>query len=422
MTDYDTFRRANAKLTWDNVSWQVVLRRLLGWLYRFLPDAAKELGRHGRNTSRRLGRGLPGQLADMIMLANRGGVTSKEYYQYGLARFGGSEKLRDFVTHHFYCMPAMACARRRLRRFADQPDLKDKVNFEKYCAALDAPSASTLAVIDGDKVTDIHGAHCGEDFGDCDLFIKPRAGYQGRGTLRFESLGNGVYRAADGTALPVTALLSHLSELSRELNQDLLLQQALRNSSYVEALVGRALATMRVITVMNETDEPEVVYAALRSAGSADSIVDNYHAHGIAFRLNIETGELGAGRRLLFSADPQFYQAHPVTGAQMAGRRLAGWPDTKSLAVRLHRGSPHLLIAGWDVAMTEDGPVVLEVNIPPGLPIVQMERGFLETRYSSLLAKHIVDWLDDDGEIRPAAVQSEAGTDQREESSLAEGR
>ena len=141
----------------------------------------------------------------------------------------------------------------------------------------------------------------------------------------------------DGKAVSAEALIAHLSQLSRESGRALLVQEALQNSTWLDAVAGRAFATTRIITLLDETEEPEVVYAALRTAGSAESIVDNYHALGVAFPLDIETGELGAGRRLLFADDPQFYPAHPTTGARMQATRLARWQDAKALAIRLHR-------------------------------------------------------------------------------------
>jgi hypothetical protein len=395
-TDYEIFSRANARLTWQNLPARVVLRRLLGWAYRFPRAAAGALRNHGAETRRLFGRSFAGQFADMVRLTNRAGMPPSEYYDFGLARFGGSAKLRDFITDNFYSSVTRAASQHRLRTFSDAPDIADKIIFERLCVRIGAASVKTLAVVAEDRVSDIFGAPCETEFGDRSLFVKPRGAQQGVGAQRFEALGEGLYRATDGSTLSRAALLAHLSQVSRQTKRELLLQQEMRNSATVEALVGRALATIRIITLPDETDAPEVVYAALRSGGSAESIVDNYHAQGVAFSLDIETGELGTGRRLHFTADPQFYRSHPVTGAMIAGTRLPGWPDAKALAIRLHRASPHSLVVGWDIAMTEDGACAVEANSPPGIPIVQMQRGFLGTRYAALLAWHVDRWLTED--------------------------
>ncbi len=396
-SDYDIFCRANATLTWDRLKAHVILRRLLGWTYHFVPDLRAALRLYGKDASRTLGRSQIGQAIDIVRLANRTGMWPKEYYEFGLARFGGSTALREFVPHRFYSYATRAAAEARLLRFPSAPNLKDKVVFEKECLRLNVPSVETLAVVGADGVTDIHGVPGIPDLGDRDLFVKPRSARQGQGTLRLDSLGGGLYRDADGNTFTASALLTHLIKIAAEIETDLFLQVALRNSGAIEAFAGRALATMRIITVPNEAGEPEVAFAALRTGGAADSIVDNYHARGIAFSLDAETGELGEGRRLFFPADPHFYRIQPVTGATVAGTLLPGWQEAKALALRMHKGCPHLLICGWDLALTPDGARVVEANIPPGIPIVQMQRGFLGTRYSALLAMHLREWLDTDG-------------------------
>lgn len=174
----------------------------------------------------------------------------------------------------------------------------------------------------------------------------------------------------------------------------MLVQVALRNHPEISARAGEALATARIITLRDEDDNPEIVFGAFRTAGARNAIVDNFHARGVAFPIDIRTGTLGAGRILNFYDDPRFHADHPVTGARMEGWRLPQWQSAAQLALDLHRSVPEIFHAGWDIAFTPSGPCVLEVNSPPGLPIVQMQRGFLGTRYSQLMAHHLAQWLD----------------------------
>jgi hypothetical protein len=47
----------------------------------------------------------------------------------------------------------------------------------------------------------------------------------------------------------------------------------------------------------NESDHYEVTDAVFRMARSSKTVVDNYHATGIAANVDIQTGELGGGIR-----------------------------------------------------------------------------------------------------------------------------
>jgi hypothetical protein len=393
-SDYEVLCRANTRLVLSTVEWRVVRRRFAGWFYRFIPQMLISLARHGAATSRVTGRSLAGQAADMTMLANRTSMMPSEYYEFGLARFGGGAELRNFIPPRFYFFVALACGKSRRSSIDNPPDFKDKAVFESHCRKLGEPSVRTVAIIGDRQVFGQDGVSGLRHLPDIDLFVKPKRGEQGRKTMMFRSLGSGSFRSNDGTVMAGEAVIELLLERAQEARRSLLVQQALRNSAFVEELAGKALATTRIITIRNEVDEPEVVFACFRTAGSAHSIVDNYHASGIAFALDINTGELGAGRKLNFAQSPRFHDIHPVTGKMMKGTKLPQWPEAKALALRLHGSSPHLLVCGWDIAFTENGPCVIEANLPPGTPVVQMQKGFLGTRYSQLLAMHARKWLE----------------------------
>ena len=53
---------------------------------------------------------------------------------------------------------------------------------------------------------------------------------------------------------------------------------------------------------------------------------------------------------------------HPATGAVLAGRAAPGWEAARALALRAAEAFTPLRTAGWDVAPTDHGPVVVEGN------------------------------------------------------------
>ena len=56
------------------------------------------------------------------------------------------------------------------------------------------------------------------------------------------------------------------------------------------------------------------------------------------------------------------YEKHLVTGKQIEGRILEEWPAVRDLAIRAHAAFLHRVLIGWDLALTDKGPVVLEGN------------------------------------------------------------
>jgi hypothetical protein len=98
-------------------------------------------------------------------------------------------------------------------------------------------------------------------------------------------------------------------------------------------------------------------------------VVDNFHAGGLASPVELNDGRLGPS---VFKSRPELLVAHPDTGAAIAGRVLPHWPAVKQLALAAHQQFGALPSIGWDIAITEDGPVIVEGNSVWDPEVVQM--------------------------------------------------
>ncbi len=125
-----------------------------------------------------------------------------------------------------------------------------------------------------------------------DLFIKRTTG---RGGARAElwRYENGRYHAPDGASLDHDALLAHLLALSAR--EAYVVQVRQINHPVIADLSPSALATVRLLTLIDEKGQAEPVRALFRMGASKDSIVDNFHAGGIAAPVDLATGRLGLG-------------------------------------------------------------------------------------------------------------------------------
>ena len=77
--------------------------------------------------------------------------------------------------------------------------------------------------------------------------------------------------------------------------------------------------------------------------------------------------DLDSGRLGLFTGDNMMtsylrYEVHLLAGAQVKGRTVPLWNEIKDLAIRAHAAFPHRAVIGWDIALTPEGPVLLEGN------------------------------------------------------------
>jgi putative polysaccharide biosynthesis protein len=170
-----------------------------------------------------------------------------------------------------------------------------------------------------------------------------------------------------------------------------IVQPRLRNHPAIADLSNGALSTVRLVTIVNERGEFEPIYAVLRMAVGANTVVDNFHAGGIAAKVDMGTGTLGRATDVGLRPEIGWRDRHPDTGAQITGRALPLWDDTRTLAARGHAAFADRLLIGWDIAITADGPVLIEGNSGPDLDIVQRvcAEPVGNARLGALIALHL---------------------------------
>jgi len=379
-------RRAYARRYWKPRGWsersQLALALVL-WPFVLVGLQIAFTLKNGGEVARKYGRPVHRQLLDQLHLYLTGGVLPPWYYIFELHRRPDAATARDF----FYRWESKAGVLRLLKEGALTPmsELNDKAEFARQCRDHQIRTALVLAILrDGE----VHSLAQLEEF-DADLFVKPVTGRGGKGAQRWDRAGPGLYRGSSGQKITRDELLSQLSEKSRR--TPMLLQQRLENHPDLEPLNNGALSTVRVLTCLNEKGHPEIIGAATRMAIGANHVVDNLHAGGIAAGVNLETGTLGRASNLGADARLGWHDRHPVSGARIAGTRLPMWDEVREFALRAHRAFSDRVLVGWDIAITPDGPVLVEGNGSPDLDIMQRfaGQGLLAGRLGVLLAFHV---------------------------------
>jgi hypothetical protein len=262
---------------------------------------------------------------------------------------------------------------------------KDKQKFSDQCRAAGIPTAETLLVFRDGRV--IMSTETDTSLQRCDLFIKPITGQGGRGAEKWIYLNE---RWQDGSrSFGEVDLLLHCRERSKR--DGLMMQRALSNHSAFAGLALGALATLRVMTIIDEHGTPEAHFAVLRMPSKHGVVVDNFHAGGIAAAINMETGIVGKATNIGLSRSTEWHTHHPVTGNAIEGMTVPFFADAIAVALRAHKIFSNAITVGWDVAVCEIGPMIVEANGFPDLDIIQrtyrMPLG--GTRFAALLAFHV---------------------------------
>jgi hypothetical protein len=110
-----------------------------------------------------------------------------------------------------------------------------------------------------------------------------------------------------------------------------------------------------------------VLYALVRM-GSGGQQIDNASSGGLYIKIDPENGVLAD---YAFAFNRITFKQHPDTGFVFKGAAIETWPEAKQFALDVAKKFREIRYMGWDIAFTEDGPAVIELNNAPGIGIIQ---------------------------------------------------
>ena len=155
--------------------------------------------------------------------------------------------------------------------------------------------------------------------------------------------------------------------------EDLLVQERLVQHPAIRPISPWSLNTARLLAVRVADGEVVLAGASHRWGTAVSGPVDNVSAGGIASGIDARAGRLGPIREFPRERRRVQYDRHPDTGEQVAGVILPQWEQVRDLALRLMATFPELDHVGWDIAVTDQGPRVIEGNagMPALMPFQQ---------------------------------------------------
>ena len=155
---------------------------------------------------------------------------------------------------------------------------------------------------------------------------------------------------------------------------------AIENRIFLEELViqhqemnrlcDKSVNTMRIMT-FNDHGTSRIIWMGLR-VGNGINTIDNFHAKGMAVNIDEQTGKL-VGNAI--DKDLNEYSEHPISHIKFDGFQIPCFEEAKKMVLEASLRSDKILVVGWDVAISKDGPVIIEGNRRPGFDIVQVLSG-----------------------------------------------
>jgi hypothetical protein len=275
----------------------------------------------------------------------------------------------------------------RINPKSERPAVEDKLQFHRICLAAELPvpmlhavlsRRDTTAVADFPLVRDVGSVLAlFNDGSDHRLILKPQNDALGTG-VRFVLLRSG--RLFDIVDEPIDR-----REFEQRLYTDLerddyLVQEFIQPSPTVAALgSGKALGTFRIVTYLHGGSVTSLYALSRIPCGSNphDNFAGGSTGNLIA-KVDCATGTLGPayGRRdSRYSRLLERFDSNPDTGQPIAGVRIPGWLQVRATAEQAALCFSRLPVLGWDIALAEHGPVIVEANSNPDIIGSQVASG-----------------------------------------------
>lgn len=183
-----------------------------------------------------------------------------------------------------------------------------------------------------------------------EFLIKPVGAMQGVGIRRF------VVNNSDN-------IDDFFNNLKKE---DVLIEEIVKSHSKL-VFSNKSLNTIRAYTILDTKNRVHIVTTILR-CGVGESVVDNYHAGGVLYNVDVETGII-THKGYTSRGEVIF---HPESQVQMVGYKVPMWEEMKDYVIQLALTIPECRIIGWDIAITDKGLDVIEGNHNPDHELLEL--------------------------------------------------
>lgn len=285
-------------------------------------------------------KGTLARYVDNLLWLIRKGEKNKFYTQYGLD-IKGSDSTAYIGFWEFACLRN---SYNQLLRFDNSIGiLRDKFLFFKYMSVNNLNVPEVFAVVSDGTIYDnfFDPINTNVLMQETDYFVKDAAG----------ECASFVKHVND---------YEHLQTIMPLMNKGkFIFQRKIIQHKEMNRLNPSAVNTIRIVTI-NDGSKTYLFAAILRVGTQKSGCADNTSAGGLALGIN-DNGSLYENGML----KPQYgtiLSSHPDTGVVFKEFKIPFYKEAVELVCRAHRFFYNVKSIGWDVAISENGPVIIEGN------------------------------------------------------------
>jgi hypothetical protein len=187
------------------------------------------------------------------------------------------------------------------------------------------------------------------DIGCSDFFAKPIISYGGMGAIKIPR------------EVFFKSQWENVASLFHYVNSGcFIIQENVIQHPEMSRLNASSVNTIRVATFNSLRSSPELIAAFLR-IGRSGSIVDNIMSGGLFIGIELDSGKLDGNAFTELEYGGRVYSKHPDSGIEFKGFTIPNFSDVKEMACQAANCISSKLI-GWDIAVTTNGPILIEGN------------------------------------------------------------
>lgn len=286
--------------------------------------------------------------------------------------------------------------------------INDKLSYEMLMRGFGFAVPRTVGVVGGhypssdelDVITDAKALSAFFAKASMPLFGKPIDSLQSLGSARFEAYdpSTGELTLSDQHRLSVVDLFD---EIQTKFSGDYLFQECLTPDSDINRICQGGLPTVRIVT-LNDENGPQLFRACIKLTATGN-VADNFWREGnLLAPVDGETGKMGKAATAM-GPKGTYVSKHPTTGETIEGVAVPNWEQTLETAIAAAGLMPTAAMLGFDVAVCENGPVLVEANSDPHLMMLQTShrKGVLDEQLLSALR-----WVDDFKKRRDSDIKA----------------
>ena len=195
------------------------------------------------------------------------------------------------------------------------------------------------------------------------IFVKRYSGGEATSVFVFEKHNGSFYDGAN-------MVDAHYIKMKYK-NEKFFFEQQIHQHEILNMLNPDTVNTTRVLASFDSHQDAKIYSATLR-VGRKGSYVDNAAQGGISIPVDLSTGALGKYGVMMYS--PVKYEKHPDSQCEFSIITMPHWDKVINVVKKVLRTLPPFMYVGFDIAITQDGPVITEINTGSGMFLSQAGR------------------------------------------------